>query len=166
MKSRVSRFFTAIFFAAALSTSWQFSHQTVASAANNPKLSNAAANASATAVCTLLNSGFVDIYSGTQPATADTAISGNTLGATLVLNSTACSSVVSGVATFGSITSDTDADATITATWARFTKSDHTTVVFDGSVGTATADVILSSTAIVQHATVAASAGSYTQGKG
>lgn len=142
------------------------SHPAQLSAAHNPKLSNLAANTSADAVCAQLNSGFLDIYSGTQPATGDTVLSGNTLLASLTINATACGSASSGVATFNAITSDSDADATGTATFARFYKSDHTTKVYDVSVGTSGADINLATTSIVQHAVVSISALTYTQNKG
>lgn len=43
--------------------------------AKNTQLSNAAVNAEADALSALLNTGYLRIYSGTQPATADTASS-------------------------------------------------------------------------------------------
>jgi len=131
----------------------------------NPKLSNAGANAAADATCTLLNSGKLRIYSGTQPATADTGLSGNTLLAELSFGATAFGSAVAGVATANAISSDTDADATGTATWFRAVKSDGTTVVFDGSVGTGTNDLVIDNASITQHGTVAVSALTYTQSK-
>lgn len=128
-----------------------------------PKLSNAGANAAANAVCALLNSGFLDIYDGTQPATADTAISGNTKLAGLTFGSTAFGSASAGVATANAITQDSDADNTGTATWFRATKSDHTTVVFDGSVGASGCNLNLATASIVQHGTVSVTALTYTQ---
>src|SRR4051812_39464332 len=99
----------------------------------NPKLSNAAANAAADAVCALLNNGYLRLYSGTQAADADTAIGAQVLLAELRFNATAFGSAVAGVATANAITADSSADATGTATWFRALKSDGTTVVFDGS---------------------------------
>lgn len=131
----------------------------------NPKLSNAAANAAADAVCVLANSGKLRIYDGAQPATADTAVGAQVLLAELTLNATAFGAAVAGVATANAITSDSDADATGTAAWFRVLKSDGTTVLFDGSVGTASANLNLNTTSIVQHAAVAVSALTYTQQK-
>lgn len=133
--------------------------------AHSPKLSNVAANAAANAVCALLNTGYLRIYDGTQPATADTALSGNTLLAELRFGATAFGSASGGVAAANSITSDTDADATGTASFARAFETDGTTVVEDFSVGTSGADLNLATVSIVQHATVACSALSYTQSK-
>lgn len=138
------------------------------SAALTPRLSNVGANAAADAVCALANNGFLDIEDSTgtgQPATADTAITTQVRLASLPLNATACGSAVAGVATFNAITSDASADATGTATWFRVYKSDHTTVVFDGSVGTSGANLNLSSTSIVATGTVSVSSLTFTQSK-
>ena len=69
----------------------------------NPKRSNAAVSAAADAVCPLLNNGYLRIYSGTQPATADTALSSNTLLAELRFGATAFGAASNGVATANSI---------------------------------------------------------------
>jgi len=118
----------------------------------NPKLSNIAANAAADATCALLNSGKLRIYDGSQPATADTAITSQVLLAEMTYNSTAFASAVAGVATANAITSDSAADATGTATWLRSLKSDGTTVIFDGSVGTSGCNLNLNTTSIVANA--------------
>jgi hypothetical protein len=129
----------------------------------NPKLSDAAANAAADAVCALLNNGYLRIYSGTQATDANTALGAQALLAELRFNATAFGSSVAGVATANAITSDSDADATGTATWFRALKSDGTTVIFDGSVGTSGANLNLNSVAIQQHAQVSVSSFTYTQ---
>jgi hypothetical protein len=107
-----------------------------------PKLSNAAANAGADAICALLNNGFLDIYDGSQPATADTAVSTQTKLARLTFGATAFGASSAGVASASAIGADSSADATGTAAWFRALKSDGTTVVFDGSVGTSAATSI------------------------
>lgn len=102
----------------------------------NPKISDAAANAAADAVVDLLNSGKLQIYDGTQPVTADTAIGAQNLLAELTLNATAFGDASAGVATAGAITPDSDANYTGTAAWFRvLTSTDGKT--FDGSVGLA-----------------------------
>jgi len=131
----------------------------------NPKLSNAGANASADAVATLLNNGFIDIYDGTQPATADTAIGSQVKLARLTFSATAFGAAVAGVATANAITSDSSADATGTAAWFRALKSDGTSV-FDGSVGTGTHNLVLPTTSIVAGASVGVTSCTYTQSKG
>src|SRR3954470_21205314 len=119
--------------------------------ANNLKMSNAAVNAEADALSDLLDNGFLRIYDGSQPATADTAIGAQVLLAELRFNATASGAAVAGVLTFNAITSDTDNNATGTASWYRALKSDGTSAVMDGSVGTASADLVLNSTAIQIH---------------
>jgi len=130
-----------------------------------PSLANVAANAAADAVCVLANNGYLRIYSGTQPATADTVLSGNTLLAELRFGATAFGAAAAGVATANAITSDSSADNTGTATFFRVLKSDGTTVLWDGSVGTATANLILNSTSIQSGAAVSISSFTYTQQK-
>jgi hypothetical protein len=101
-----------------------------------------------------------------QPATADTAVSTQNLLAELTLNSTAFGAAVAGVATANSITSDSTADASGTATWFRVVKSDGTTVLWDGSVGTSGCDLNLNTAAIEAGAIVAVTALAYTISKG
>lgn len=129
------------------------------------KLSNAAANAAADATTALLANGYLRIYSGTQPTDADTAIGAQTLLAELRFGATAFGAAVNGVATANAITADASADATGTATWFRALKSDGTTAVFDGSVGTTGSNINLNSTAISAGAAVSVTALTYTQSK-
>jgi hypothetical protein len=132
----------------------------------NPKRSNAAVTAAADAVCDLLDNGYLRIYDGTQPSTADTAITTQTLLAELRFNATAFPSATNGVATANSITADSSANATGTASWFRALKSDGSSVVFDGSVGTSSADLVLNSVAISSGAQVSVTAFTYTENKG
>lgn len=135
--------------------------------ATNPKRSNTAVNAAAVAVTTLANSGYLRIYDGTQPATADIAITASEhILAELRWNATAFGAPVAGVATANAITSDPSADRTGTATWFRSYQSDGTTVLWDGSVGTSAADLILVTTSIVALAIVDCSAFVYNENKG
>lgn len=131
----------------------------------NPKLSNVAANAAADAVCVLANTGYLRVYDGTQAADADTAVGAQVLLAELRFNATAFGAAAAGVATANAITADASANATGTATWFRVLKSDGTTVLWDGSVGTATANLILNSVAISSGAAVSVTAFTYTQQK-
>jgi hypothetical protein len=132
----------------------------------NPKRSNVAASAEADAVCDLLDNGYLRIYSGSQPTTADTAIGAQVLLAELRWNATAFPAASSGVATANAITADASANATGTAAWFRALKSDGTTVVFDGTVGTGTNDLVLNTVSIVAAASVSVSAFTYTASKG
>lgn len=131
----------------------------------NLKLTNTAANTACDAICALANTGYLRIYDGSQPATADTAISTQVLLAELRFGATAFGSAVAGVATANAITADTAADATGTATWYRIFKSDGTTALWDGSVGTATANLVMNSTAIQTNANVSISSLTFTETK-
>lgn len=122
--------------------------------ANNLKKTNLAVNTEADALAALFNSGYLRIYDGTQPATADTAIGAQVLLAELRWNVTAFGAAVAGVITANAITSDASANATGTATWFRALKSDGTTSIMDGSVGTASSDINLNSVAIQSGADV------------
>lgn len=128
--------------------------------ATNLKMADAGVNAEADALATALNTGYIRIYDSTgtgQPATADTAVTTQVLLAELRFGSTAFGSSSAGQITANAITDDTDANATGTATWFRCLKSDGTTPVMDGNVGTSASNLVISTTSIVQHATVSIS---------
>ncbi len=129
------------------------------------KLTNAQASRAADAVTARLNSGFLRLYSGTRPATADTALSLNTLLAELTFAATAFGAASNGVATANAIASDSSANATGTATFARTFETDGTTVVFDCEVGTSGANLNLNTTSIVIAAAVSVSSFTYTHPK-
>lgn len=131
----------------------------------NPKLTNLAVNTAVDAKAVLLNGGFLDIYDGTQPVTGDTGIVAQVKLARLTFGNPAFGAGVAGVAAANAITQDSSADATGTATWFRALKSDGTPV-FDGSVGTDTANLVLNSVAISAAAAVSCSAFSLTDSKG
>ena len=101
------------------------------------------------------------IYSGSRPATGGTA---TTLLAELTCNATFAAAASGGVLTLNSITQDSAADATGTATWFRIVKSDGTTHVMDGDVGTSGSDLNLSSTSIVTGGTVSVTSATITEG--
>jgi hypothetical protein len=90
----------------------------------------------------------IKIYTGTQPANADTALSGNTLLATLTMTDPAGPASSSGTFTASAITEDAAADATGTATFARVADSAGVTV-FDCTVGTSGEVVNLNTVSIV-----------------
>lgn len=127
----------------------------------NFKLANAAANAEANALATLLNTGYLRIYTGPQPATADTAISSQTLLAELRFGSTAFGSASAGVITANSISAGSSL-ANGTAVWARCLKSDGTTAVLDLAVDVIGADLVLTTTAITTGFSVSVSSLVYT----
>lgn len=101
-------------------------------------------------------SAILRIYSGTQPATGGAE---TTILAQLTCNATAfAGAAASGVLTLNSITADSSANATGTATWFRIYQSDGTTHVLDGDVSTTaagTGDLQLDDTSIVLGGTVA-----------
>lgn len=107
------------------------------------------------ALVTPLDSGIINIYTGTQPATPDTAVTTQTLLVTLTLNATAFGSASAGTSTAGTIVAGT-AGAAGTATWFRAFKTDTTTAVLDGSVGVSGCDLNITSTAIGSGDTVSA----------
>ena len=133
--------------------------------ANNPKRTAAVANAAADAAVALANGGKLRIYSGSQPATAATAVSGQTLLAELTLGSPAFGSASNGVATANSITADSSADATGTAAWFRIVSSGGTGL-WDGSVGTSGSDLNLDSVSIVAGGNVSVSSFTFTESLG
>lgn len=132
--------------------------------AKNTQLSNAVVNAQADALARLLDNGYLRIYSGAQPATADTAVSTQTLLAELRYNATSAPAASAGVLTFNAITSDAAADATGTAAWFRAFKADGTSAVFDGTVGAtgSTSNLELATASIVQNATIAVTSFTYS----
>jgi hypothetical protein len=132
----------------------------------NPKLSNVSANAEVDAMAALLNAGFLDIYDGAQPADGDTAIGAQVKLARCTFGNPAFGAGVAGVATANAITGDSSADASGTATWYRCLKTDGTTKVQDGSVGTATSNLVLNSVAISSGAAVAVDSFLLTASKG
>lgn len=134
--------------------------------ANNFKRTNLAVTTEADNICTLLNSGYLRIYDGTQAATADTAVGAQVLLAELRFGATAFGAASNGVATANAITSDTANNATGTASWFRALKSDGTTAVFDGSVGTSGADLNLNSVALQINAQTDVTSLVYTGNKG
>lgn len=94
---------------------------------------NTASTQAATLVGAFTNSSILKVYNGTIPATPETAISGQSLLATVTLPSSSAFSQTNGVMTAASITSPTIA-ATGTANFVRWLKSDGTTVIGDGYI--------------------------------
>jgi hypothetical protein len=124
-------------------------------------------NAWADGINTLLNAGSgaatIEIYSGTIPTNADTAIGSQVLLAVLTCSDPAAPAASASVLTFSTITGDSSANATGTATWARFKDSTGATV-FDCSV-TATGGggvITLNTVAIISGAPVSITSGTLT----
>lgn len=121
---------------------------------------NARADAITTAVGT---SGSLRIYDGTPPASANAALSSNNLLAQLPLSSAFAAAAASGVLTANAITNDSAADATGTASFFRILKSDGTTVVAQGTVGTSGADLNMNTVSLVVGGPVACSSLVWTE---
>lgn len=133
--------------------------------ANDLRESNAAVNGKADYISDQLDNGYLRIYDGTRPTNADTAVGAQVLLAELRFNATAAPAASAGVLTFNAITADASANGTGTASWFRALKSDGSTVVFDGEVGTSGADLNLNTTSIVTGAEVSVSSFTYTEPK-
>lgn len=123
----------------------------------NTQLSDIAVETQGDALARLLDNGYLRIYDGTQAANANTAVGAQVLLAELRFNATSAPACVDGLLTFSSITSDSSANASGTASWFRALKSDGTTVVMDGSIGTSAANLIMANTTINQFQTVSCS---------
>jgi len=113
-----------------------------------PSYTNLIANAAADAMATLHNGGVMRFYTGTQPTNADTAIGAQVLLAEITFNATAFGAAVAGVATANAFTQDSSANNTGTATWYRTFKSDGTTALMDGSIGTSGSNINMVTTSI------------------
>lgn len=100
--------------------------------------------------------GTLRFYDGTPPASANAALAGNTLLATLNCSATFAPAAASGVLTANAISSGTAA-ATGTASFFRLLRPDGTTVVLQGTVSTSGADLNLNSVSIVSGGTVSVS---------
>ena len=132
----------------------------------NPKLTSLAATTEADAVAALLNNGWIRLYSGLQPSTADEAVSSQVVLAELRFGNPAFGSASDGAAAANAIAGDSSADATGTATWFRCFRSDGTTPVFDGSVGTSNSNLVLNSVEISAGAQVDVTSFTFTAQKG
>lgn len=129
--------------------------------ANNPLPYDATVIASVNAVTALANSGFLEFYTGTQPALngslTGTKLAKLAMSATAFAAATAAGGTVSAVA--NAITTSA-ALATGTAVYYALLKSDDTTVILTGSVGTAGADINLNTVSLVSGVNVSVT--SYT----
>ena len=126
--------------------------------ASDVRFSTAALNAFLDTINTTLGtSAKLRFYSGTKPANADTALSGNTVLAELALSTpNEFGAAASRVITAAAITTDASADATGTATFASLLTSANVRVV-DLTVGEAadSADITVNSKSFVAGASVA-----------
>jgi hypothetical protein len=136
--------------------------------AADPRLTNAAASAAADAVVDLIDAGAgagtIKVYTATIPTDANTAVGAQTLLATLTFSDPAFGAASNGVATASAITSDSSADATGTAAWARWADSNGVTIM-DVTVGTSGEDINFTTVSFVAGAAIAITSLTYTQPK-
>lgn len=126
-------------------------------------ISNAAAIAACDAIVDRIDlgsgtaTGLLKIYSGTVPTDADTALGAQVLLGTLTMTNPAfgaAADIAPGArATAATITEDSTADATGTASFFRIVNRDGT-VIIQGTVGTSGADLNLNSVAIQAGAAI------------
>lgn len=107
------------------------------------------------------STGFVRIYDGSRPATGGTA---TTLLAELALAGPSGTASNNGTMAFGTITADSSANATGTATWFRIVANNGSTLVMDGNVGTSGSDLNLNTLAIMIGANVSITSFTITEG--
>lgn len=130
-------------------------------------LTNAVASAGADAIVALLDSGtacIIEVYAGTIPADADTAIGVQTKLATLTMSAASFAAAVNGVATAGAITSGT-AIADGTASFARFLTQSGGTARLDVNLGTSGAAINFNTLAFTTGSTISITALTLTQPK-
>lgn len=110
------------------------------------------------------NGALLRIYDGSRPATGGTA---TTLLAELTCGTpfaAAAGTPTTGRLDLSAITQDSSANATGTATWFRIVKSDGTTFVMDGDVGTSGSDLNLTTTSITSTQPVSVTSFTITEG--
>jgi len=124
---------------------------------SNLKYSVSLKNAQQDAITTKLGAScLIDIMSGAQPAGPDTALSGQTVLATLTGNATFAPAAAGGVVTLNAITNGTGtagAGAGTVATWFRM-KTSGAVAHIDGTVGISGCDLNLNNTNIATGQTV------------
>lgn len=137
----------------------------------NLRLSNATRNRLADELDNSINIGAsaatIKLYSGTQPATADTALSGNTLLATFTLDDPAfgvAGASVNGQIDLAGTPRTTTGAAAGTATFFRLESvgAGNIGTILDGDVGTSGATLILNTTTISVGVNVSITAGTLT----
>lgn len=92
--------------------------------------------------------GHMDIYAGTIPLTAETAIGSQTKLGTVTFSYPSAPNASSRTLTFDTITGDSSADASGTAAWARIYTSAGTEVM-DVSIGSGSGVVIQFNTTVI-----------------
>lgn len=134
---------------------------------SNLKYSAVLKNAQQASITSTLGaSAVLNIYSGSQPASPDTAITSQTLLAALTCNATFAPAPSGGVLTLNAISNGTGtaaAGAGTLATFFRMTTSGGTAHI-DGTVGISNADLNLNNTNIATGQTVSVTSFTLTNG--
>jgi len=129
---------------------------------SNLKLSTGTVNTQADALARRLDNGYLRIYDGAQPATANSPVTTQKLLAELRIASPSSSAAVNGVIAL-TLHPDTDANDTGQATWYRMLASDGVTPLLDGSAGTDPSDDLVFDSASIQiHSQLAISGYQHT----
>lgn len=143
--------------------------------AADPHITQTVAQSLLTAFETAANAGtaaVINIYDSASavPADADTANGSDTLLAQLTCSASIFTTKTDGapgaVGTFDTITDDSSANATGTADYFRILTQSGGTVVFQGTVATSSADMIINTTSITSGSTVSISSATITVPEG
>lgn len=130
-----------------------------------PFITQSVAQSLLTAFETAANAGTAAVINGydddaATPADADASAAGSTLLFTLTCSASLFTSKTDGapgaVGTFDTITQDSSADATDTLQFFRILTQSGGTVVFQGTAGTSTTDMIVNTVSITSGSVVAA----------
>lgn len=131
----------------------------------NPKLAVLNRNAALNGALDMVGSGGkIRIYDGTQPTDADTALGAQVMLVELALSSTPFAAASSASKAAATITNGTIA-ATGTASWFSILNSSNVRM-FDGSVGTSSANLVFDSVAFSSGATASISSLTATMAAG
>lgn len=134
---------------------------------SNLKYSVALKNAMQNAITsTAGTNAVINIYSGTQPASPDTAVTSQVLLASLACSATFAAAASAGVLTLNSISSGSGtagAGSGTDGTWFRIATSGGTAII-DGSVGESASDLNLNNTNIATGQTVSITGFTLTNG--
>ena len=127
--------------------------------ANDFRKTQAAVKAELDALAPLFNSGYLYIYDSTYPDGTTAALTTQSQIVRLTFNTTAFSTGAVGYPCTITANAITAANSTFssTATWYRATGSSTGTALVQGTVGTASADLVLNATAISSGASVSVS---------
>lgn len=139
--------------------------------AADPIITQAVAQSLLTAFETAANAGTAAVINGYDddaavPADADASAAGSEITFTLTCSAAIFATKTDGtpdaVGTFDTITDDSSADVTDTVSFFRILTQAAGTVVFQGTVATSSADMIINTTAITAGSTVSCSSATIT----